>query len=304
MIGIAFGGVAQEPDRPRGLVGVGVGKGERKLAAGARVGVEQRLELANPAGAIPGRAVDIGQLFAGRDQPRCERDCPFERPLSIARTLQLAQTGAQEVVGIGQPPVEGDRTRERFRGLGRLPDRELRQTQLVEHTGGAVVEPDERREILGGALRLLSRQFDVAAELQGPGRGRVAGRRGREIVGRRVELAAPEMGFAPLQIAEHRLRLEDNRLVEMRQRPERVPASQRELPLQHCPAIQPLPAGHRVAVQNRDHGQRQRNDDGGALQGRVLTGPTIPLKRAVSRGPASRIGRGGQRAELCPAAGI
>src|SRR4030095_13727783 len=78
-----------------------------------------------------------------------------------------------------------------------------------------------------------------------------------EIVGGGIQLTAAEAGFAALQVPQHGVRLEADRLVEVRDGSKRIPAGEGELPLEHGAAIQPLATGHRVAVEERRHDQRQ-----------------------------------------------
>ena len=137
MIRKPFDGVGEQAHRPRGLVGLRVCRGERELAAGARIGLEQRVELTDPAGAVAGRRVELRQLFAHGNGRGGERNRPFERALGLGRPLQLAQADAQQVMRLGQPAVEGDGAGQRLGRLAGLAGEHLRQSQLVEHAAAS-----------------------------------------------------------------------------------------------------------------------------------------------------------------------
>ncbi len=109
-------------------------------------------------------------------------------------------------------------------------------------------------------LRPLAGQIDVAAQFERAGGGLVARRSGCEIVGGGIQLTAAEPGFAALQVPQHGVRLEADRLVEVRDGAKRIPAGEGELALEHGAAIQALAAGHRVAVEERGDDQRQHGN--------------------------------------------
>ena len=116
--------------------------------------------------------------------------------------------------------------------------------------------------VLRRALGQMPRQVDVAAQLQRTGGGRVLRGSGGEIVRGGIELAALVARFAALQIPEHGVGLQPNRVAEGREGGERVAPAHGQLAAQDALAVQPLATGHRVAVgQRRQPGKEQQSGE-------------------------------------------
>ena len=111
-------------------------------------------------------------------------------------------------------------------------------------------------------LGQLPRQVDVAAQLQRARRGRVVRGGGGEVVGGSLQLAALLTCFAALQIPEHGVGLQRDRVAEGREGGEGVAPAHGELTAQDALAVEPFTAGHRVAVgQRRQRGKEQQSGE-------------------------------------------
>ncbi len=108
-------------------------------------------------------------------------------------------------MSLGEPLVERHGLLQRIDRLVGPAAAVVGERQLVIHARHPVVELDEGQVLLGRALVAAHRGIHVAQELDRARRGRVERRGLTQIPERRVELAPPAVGVAPLQVREHRL---------------------------------------------------------------------------------------------------
>ncbi len=75
----------------------------------------EHLQLFEFVGATARAAVEIGELFARRDQAGLEGDRLFLRPRRVGDALLLAQAQAEQVVRVGHAVVQANRLADRGR---------------------------------------------------------------------------------------------------------------------------------------------------------------------------------------------
>lgn len=244
------------------MAAAGVRQADRDLPCNA-IAVErgEHLQLLELIAAAVGGTVEVGELFAGRDHPRRERDGAFDRAQRLGVAPLLAQAQADEVVRVGHAIVETDgfvqRRQRRVDGAAAITG----HRHLVVDARRPVVEAD--RAIVGvrGAIVALELVEHVAERLERPGGGRVERRGLPEVAGGRVEVAALAASLVRLpatQVSEHRVGTQGDRAAVGFNRAERLVVVQRRVAVGQQGAVIALPGGGLVGEGRAHASQRQK----------------------------------------------
>ena len=215
LVRAAFECAAQGQHREIPVAGARVREADRHLPR-HMIAIEpgDDLQLLELFGVTAERAVEIGQLFAGRNQARRERQRLLERLQRIGQPLLLAQADAEQILGVRQLLVEPDGLLQRRDRAVHVAVAIARERELVADARGAVVEPDAAFVRGHRARVLLQLEEDVAERFERAGCGGIEAGRGAEVARRRFQIAAvaaPLVGLAAAQVGEHRVRPEGDR---------------------------------------------------------------------------------------------
>jgi hypothetical protein len=220
-------GPAQGDDREVTIPGSQMRKADRNQALGfGRVQRKQRLELFDFFTVAILQPVQIGELFACRDERGRDGDGAIERRAGLRKLAAISQAESEHVVRFVKGGVELDRL---LQGSGRARQASIparRERELVENLGGMVVEADVALVALGGVRIPPKLDVDVAEPFERPGGAGVERLRGSQVAkGRRQHLGGVPpalVGRAALQIGQHRPLLERNGAAVVLDRHERL----------------------------------------------------------------------------------